>query len=217
MKFTGKQFIAVLAVLLMMGVVVAQSISSHIIFVVPSVQSFRLTMPGTEGYNTTSGENYSQYIAFNSSKNISATGNNIGKVFYDHINATRWADGDTQIDGTSGIFNYTNTGNINLTIKLGLLGALPMWGGDLNHTIRLYASNVSETGQGDWSEQACTVEGSAIDGEFENNCTFINTTASTIVVNLTSGQTSSIYLWADFVNLSYATWTRNASSVGTAS
>ena len=131
-----------------------------------------------------------------------------------HINATRkWAPADIQSDA-SGIFNYTNTGNVNLTIKLKLLELLPVWPG-LNHTIRLYASNVSETGQTDWADAACQVDGSAIDAEPENNCTFINTTASTIVINLTSGSVESIWLWADFMNLSAGEWTRNASSVGT--
>ncbi|RLG20130.1 hypothetical protein DRN67_00815 [Candidatus Micrarchaeota archaeon] len=218
--------VAILLVLMLASMVYAQSIASHVIFVVPSYVSFRMTVMGTPlGVNSTGGQNASlatSAIMFNATlMNISLTGNNVGKVFDDHLNASRNPAGTggvaPPVQGitadTGNILNYTNTGNVNVTITMVLGDNLPAWA-EFNHTIRMYASNVS--GVTDFSTITCTNPADAPNGlDSAVDCVYINgTNVAYVSRNLSVGTTENIWLWADFVNLSFGSWTRNVTSFG---
>jgi len=218
LEISGKQLIAVLVVLLMASVVVAQTINTHIIFVVPSVISFRVSMPGApNGYNNTvDSENNTIDIMFNSSANISV----YGTTTVLGLNASNRYDPTIIQNDNSGIFNYSNTGNTYLNISLFLNTALPMnWSGspgtDINNSIRLYAMNRTPgAGAATAPGQPCILPGNILGTN--NTCIYINSTAtgdaggaSMILRNMVPGASNSTYLWADFLNLTASTLERN--------
>jgi hypothetical protein len=195
------------------------TMNTHIIFIIPSVVSFRITLPGTGGFNQTGGGSFiTPDIAFNSSLNLTG-----GRSTATGINASiRYAPELNQSDA-SGIFNYTNTGNTFLNLTLFLSKALPMNfsgnpGTNVNNSLRLYAMNRTPgAGAAIAPAEPCVTSGSILGAN--NTCIYINGTegnaqpgtggGSMIIANLSPGATNTTYLWADFLNVSVNPVLRN--------
>jgi hypothetical protein len=202
MKCSFNGMLAVLVVLLMASVVIAQSVSTHIIFVVPTITGFRVTLPGTGGYNSSSAStNVTADIIFNESVVRNYTN---GNLYVLSVNATRrYTPSDGQ-SSASGIFNYTNTGTVMINVSIQLDAALPIWPTSTN-TIKLYAGNQSA----DFATQPCNAEGT---GLYTGKCVYVNNTAKSAVgQNLSVGSATSVWLWADLINMSTGTSEVNVS------
>jgi hypothetical protein len=227
MKITTRGFLAIFAVMILASVVVAQSISTHVIFVVPSVVSLRVILPGypTGFNNTNAAQNITIDIMFNSSANISS----VGTTSILGLNATLRYTPSTKQDDTSGIFNYTNTGNVNINVSLVLDSALPLncsvtCTAVVNNTIRLYAMNRTPAAAAATAPaQPCMLPGNNLGANATGNCIYINSSAtgqssngaSIILQNFVPGSTNSTYLWADFLNMSVGSYERNITHLGT--
>jgi hypothetical protein len=225
MKITRNGLFAVLIVLMAASAVIAQTINTHLIFIVPSVVSFRVVLPGSPfGFNNTAdAANNTVDIMFNTSANASSAGTTtvIG------VNATiRYNEIIGQTD-TTGIFNYTNTGNTYLNISIYLDSDLPYnvsGTTTVNNTLRLYAMNRSAVaGSATAPAQPCQAAGSTLGSN--NTCIYVNGSVasapagsgggSVILQNFPPGATNSTYLWADFLNVSISTVERNLTSNAT--
>lgn len=202
---TKRGFFAILAVLILASVVVAQSISTHVVFIVPSTVAFRVTLPGTAGFNSSTGQNITLDIAFNVSREFADLNLTDGAVTAVGINATVRHQPTNAQSADSGIFNYTNIGNQILNVSLKTDVVLPIWPTN-NFTLTLYAANASTE-----FDQPCTAVGGQITG---TTCVYINSTAvSWVAKNISTGATTSVWVWADFYNVSAGTIERNISHV----
>ena len=188
----------VMVIILLIGLVFAQTtqqITTPVRFIVPTTITFTLAIPGNNATNFSSSTagTTATTILFNTTNRTEAG-----------INATAVGNANVPSQTPSvPIFNFTNTGNVNINITINFSTALPTgvevkagWG-----------PNAYQTGS-----QGCT--GAAAGppgGATQSLTTCSNITASSVVTTIANLSTSgaatqrNVWLWADFSSVTAGT------------